>query len=64
VALEAEIPNPFDFIRANIGDKPVVVTRDGNGSVSVFANRCAHRGIVFCRHARGNAKRFSVVTTP
>ncbi len=58
VALEAEIPNPCDFIRANIGDKPVVVTRDGNGSVNVFANHCAHRGIVFCRHARGNAKRF------
>src|SRR5882672_11385278 len=58
VALEAEIPNPYDFIRANIGDKPVVVTRDGNGSVNVFANHCAHRGIVFCRHARGNAKRF------
>src|SRR6266436_4743083 len=32
VALEAEIPNPYDFIRANIGDKPVVVTRDGNAS--------------------------------
>jgi salicylate 5-hydroxylase large subunit len=58
VALEAEIPNPFDFIRANIGDKPVVVTRDGNGSVNVFANHCAHRGVVFCRHARGNTKRF------
>ena len=38
VALEAEIPNPYDFVRANIGDKPVVVTRDGNGSVNVFAN--------------------------
>jgi salicylate 5-hydroxylase large subunit len=37
VALEAEIPNPYDFIRANIGDKPVVATRDGNGSVNVFA---------------------------
>src|SRR5215470_2569929 len=58
VALEAEIPGPYDFVRANIGDKPVVVTRDGNGSVNVFANHCAHRGVVFCRHARGNARRF------
>ena len=58
VALEAEIPNPCDFIRANIGDKPIVVARDGNGSVNVFANHCAHRGVVFCRHPRGNAKRF------
>ena len=58
VALECEIPNPYDFIRATIGDKPVVVTRDGNGSINVFANHCAHRGVVFCRHDRGNAKRF------
>ena len=58
VALEAELPNPFDFIRATVGDKPVVVTRDGNGSVNVFANHCAHRGVVFCRHARGNARSF------
>jgi salicylate 5-hydroxylase large subunit len=58
VGLEAEIPNRFDYIRSNVGDKPVVVTRDGNGSVNVFANHCAHRGVVFCRHARGNAERF------
>jgi salicylate 5-hydroxylase large subunit len=59
VALECEIPKPFDFIRSNIGDKPVVVTRDGNGSVNVFANHCAHRGVVFCRHDRGNARTFT-----
>ena len=58
VALEAEIPNPFDFVRATVGDKPIVVTRDANGSVNVFANHCAHRGVVFCRHARGNARAF------
>jgi salicylate 5-hydroxylase large subunit len=59
VALEAEIPKPFDFIRSNVGDKPVVVTRDANGSVNVFANHCAHRGVVFCRHERGNARSFT-----
>jgi salicylate 5-hydroxylase large subunit len=58
VALEAEIAKPYDFLRATIGDKPIVVTRDGNGSVNVFANRCAHRGVAFCRHDRGNARSF------
>lgn len=59
VALEAELPNPHDFVRATIGDLPVVVTRDGAGSINVFANRCAHRGVAFCRHDRGNAKTFT-----
>ena len=58
VALEAEIPNPFDFVRSTVGEKPIVVTRDANGSVNAFANHCAHRGVVFCRHARGNARSF------
>src|SRR5262249_53284610 len=59
VALECEIPNPCDFVRSTIGEKPIVVTRDANGSVNVFANHCAHRGVVFCRHARGNARTFT-----
>ncbi|MBV9521473.1 MAG: aromatic ring-hydroxylating dioxygenase subunit alpha [Alphaproteobacteria bacterium] len=58
VALEAEIPAPGDFKRAEIGDKPVVVVRDETGAVNVLANRCAHRGVAFCQHAHGNAKEF------
>ncbi len=59
VALEAEIPNAGDFIRSTVGDKSVVVTRDAAGSINVFANRCAHRGVEFCRHDRGNTKTFT-----
>src|SRR5260370_16240146 len=59
VALEAEVPNPYDFIRANIGDKPVVVTRDGNASVTVFANHSPPRGILSCPHPPANPKRFT-----
>lgn len=55
VALEAEIPNPGDFKRSFVGPTPVVVTRDTDGSVHVFENRCAHRGVEFCRKQRGNA---------
>ena len=40
VALEAEIPNPGDYKRTFIGDKPVVVTRDEDRAVNVFENRC------------------------
>ena len=58
VALDAEVPNLGDFKRSWIGDRPVVVTRDEEGGVNVFANRCAHRGVQFCKQNYGNATDF------
>lgn len=58
VALEAEIPNPGDYVRSNVGPTPVVVSRAEDGSINVFENRCAHRAAEFCRSLRGNAKEF------
>ena len=58
VALDAEVPNAGDFKRSWIGDRPVVVTRDEDGGINVFANRCAHRGVQFCKHNYGNTKDF------
>ncbi|MCW2244161.1 FAD-dependent oxidoreductase [Azospirillum canadense] len=58
VALEAEIPNPGDHVRSNVGPTPVVVSRAEDGSINVFENRCAHRAAEFCRSLRGNAKEF------
>jgi anthranilate 1,2-dioxygenase large subunit len=56
VALEAEIPRPNDFKSTFVGETPVVITRNGDGSLSAWVNRCAHRGALVCRAARGNAK--------
>ena len=56
VALEAEIPNPGDFKSTFVGDTPVVVTRNDDASLSTWVNRCAHRGAMVCRAARGNAR--------
>lgn len=58
VGLAAEIPNPGDFKRTFVGDKPVVMVRDEEGGINCVVNRCAHRGVQFCREHRGNAKEF------
>jgi anthranilate 1,2-dioxygenase large subunit len=58
VALEAEVPNPGDFKRSYVGQVPVVVSRAEDGEITVFENRCAHRGAEFCRHSKGNTKEF------
>jgi anthranilate 1,2-dioxygenase large subunit len=58
VALEAEIPNVGDFKRGYVGPTPVVIARAEDNSISVFENRCAHRGAEFCRTNKGNAREF------
>lgn len=61
VALEAEIPQPFDFKSTFVGDTPVVVTRDAEGRFSAWVNRCAHRGAIVCREQRGNTRSHTCV---
>jgi salicylate 5-hydroxylase large subunit len=58
VALDAEIPNSGDYKRSWIGDRPIVVTRDEAGEINAFVNRCAHRGVQFCKHNLGNTNEF------
>jgi len=58
VALEAELPNPGDFIRSNVGPTPVVVARAKDGAIAVVENRCSHRAAEFCRELSGNANEF------
>lgn len=55
LALEVEIPEPGDFKLTQVGDLPVVVSRDQDGSLHAFVNQCAHRGAAICRTLQGNA---------
>ena len=55
VALEAEIPNPGDYIRSNVGPTAIVVARAADGSINAFENRCVHRASEFCRELSGHA---------
>src|SRR5487761_212612 len=54
--LEAEIPNPGDWKRSQLGTKQVVAVRDTKGGINVLLNRCAHRSAQFCNSNLGNAK--------
>lgn len=56
IGFECEIPNPGDFRQTKVGSKPVIYTRDEDGQVRVFANRCAHRGVQFCYDVHGKGK--------
>ncbi|MFT5485528.1 MAG: phenylpropionate dioxygenase-like ring-hydroxylating dioxygenase large terminal subunit [Paracoccaceae bacterium] len=58
VGLDCEVPEPGNYFRSYVGPLPVVVTRDMDGEVHVFENRCAHRGVEFCREYRGSADSF------
>ncbi len=55
VGFEHEIPNPGDYLVADVGYQPVMVTRDLNGDLHALHNVCRHRGIKMMSGC-GNAK--------
>ncbi|MEK9679365.1 MAG: Rieske 2Fe-2S domain-containing protein, partial [Rhodospirillaceae bacterium] len=56
VGLEAQVPNPHDFITTYIGRQNVIVSRDKDGQVHGLINACRHRGALICHTSVGNAK--------
>jgi anthranilate 1,2-dioxygenase large subunit len=61
LCLAVEVANPGDFCTSAVGDTPVIVTRDADGEIYAFENRCAHRGALITLEQRGNVKDFSCV---
>ena len=58
MAHETEIPKPGDFVVRNLGQAPVVVVRDADGTVHALLNSCRHRGAKLCRADSGTARNF------
>ncbi len=59
VAHTTQIPKPGDFFATYMGEDPVLVVRQKDGSIRVFLNQCRHRGMKICRVDHGNAKVFT-----
>jgi ethylbenzene dioxygenase subunit alpha len=59
VAHDTQLPNPGDFLTTFMGEDPVLVIRQEDGSIRAFLNACSHRGPLLCMAEEGNAKNFT-----
>jgi len=56
---ESQIPKAGDFFTSYMGEDPIVVVRQKDGTVAAFLNQCRHRGMRICRSDLGNARAFT-----
>ncbi len=60
VGLECEVPESGDFKRTVVGERSVIMVRSADGThIHVVENRCAHRGVAFCRERHGRVNSFT-----
>lgn len=55
VGHESLVKQPGSFYATRAGSHPILVWRDGQGTVRAFLNRCTHRGTRLCSLDRGVA---------
>ncbi len=53
--MECELPKPGSYMALNIGQWPVIITRDTKGDIHAFHNSCRHRGSILCQPGLGSA---------
>lgn len=58
IAYSADIPEPGSYYTTEIAGRPIILTRDKNGTAHAFLNACRHRGVKLASGC-GTAKAFS-----
>ncbi len=61
LCLEQELPKEGDYRTTFVGRMPVIVSRDADGAIYAFENRCTHRGALIALENGGNVKSFQCV---
>ena len=61
LAMEAQLPEAGSFVATQVGDTPVVVTRDAAGEIHAMVNRCAHKGTPLVFTPSGRLARFMCI---
>jgi len=56
VGLESELPKPHDYITAQMGRVPVIISRDADGQLRGLLNSCRHRGTLLCPLKKGHQR--------
>ena len=51
----SQLPREGDYVTLDIGGKPLIVLRQGDGSIRALVNRCAHKGTKLTADPAGNA---------
>lgn len=59
VGLSGDLPGPGSYITVDDFGVPVLVTRDGEGTLRAFLNACSHRGVKVAPEPRGTSRRFT-----
>jgi phenylpropionate dioxygenase-like ring-hydroxylating dioxygenase large terminal subunit len=61
VGHESQIKKPGDFITADLGKYPVILTRHRDNTVRVLINRCTHRGLKVLTEKCGHHNHFTCI---
>lgn len=59
VAHESELPEKGSFKTTQVGQQPVIVSRDRKNQFHTLVNRCRHRGSTVCDLPKGKANGFT-----